>query len=110
MASLAQYKSFLEEIEEELLTARTKYREAKKEASTLHTAHNDRLHASVAEKQGVTALQLRKNLNQIERLRNEARRVRWALDTLKAGGVTQVEVIEGDSVLTHTSKAGMKQA
>ena len=46
----------LSEIEEELYTARTKYRAAKKEASKLRAAHNDRLYAAMAEKQGVTAL------------------------------------------------------
>jgi hypothetical protein len=99
----------LQEIEDELIAARTKYIAAKKEASKLHAAHNDRLHAAMAEKQGVTALQLRKNLNQIERLRKKARRVRWALDKLKAGGVTQVEVVQDDSIITHTSKAGIEK-
>jgi hypothetical protein len=100
----------LEEIEEELYTARTKYRAAKKEASKLRAEHNDRLYAAMAEKQGVTVLQLRKNLNQIERLRKKARRVRWALEKLKAGGVTQVEVVDDDEIITHTSKAGIEKA
>jgi hypothetical protein len=100
----------LKEIEEELLTAWTKYREEKKVASKLCAAHNGRLNTAMAEKQGVTVLQLRKNLNQIKLLRKKARRVRWALDKLKAGGVTQVEVIAGGSVITHTSQAGIKQA
>jgi hypothetical protein len=68
------------------------------------------LHAARAEKQGVTVLQLRKNLNQIERLRKKARRVRWALEKLKAGGVTQVEVVDDDEIITHTSKAGIEKA
>jgi hypothetical protein len=100
----------LQEIEDELITARTKYRAAKKEASKLRAAHNDQLHAGMAKKQGVTALQLRKNLNQIERLRKKARRLCWALDKLKAGGVTQVEVVQDDSIITHTSKAGIEKA
>jgi hypothetical protein len=95
----------LKEIEDELSIAGTKYRAAKKEA-----AHNDQLHAAMAERQGVTALQLRKNLNQIKPLRKKARRVRWALEKLKAGGVTQVEVVQGDSIMTHTSKAGIEKA
>jgi hypothetical protein len=100
----------LKEIEDELIIARTKHRAAKKEASKLRAAHNDRLHAGMVERQGVTRLQLRKNLNQIERPRKKARRVPWALDKLKAGGVTQVEVVQGDSIITHTSKAGIEKA
>ena len=100
----------LKEIEEELYTARTTYRAAKKEASKLRAEHNDRLYSAMAEKQGVTVLQLRKNLNQIEQLRKKARRVRWALEKLKAGGVTQVEVVDDDEIITHTSKAGIEKA
>jgi hypothetical protein len=39
----------LGEIEDELITAGTKYRAAKKEASKLRAAHNDWLHAAMAE-------------------------------------------------------------
>jgi hypothetical protein len=100
----------LAQIEAELQIARINYRAAKKEASKLRAAHNDRLYEEMATKQGVTALQLRKNLNQIERLRKQARRVRWALDKLKAGGLTQVEVVSGDQVIKYTTKAGIEKA
>jgi hypothetical protein len=66
----------LKEIEDELISAWTKYRAAKNEASKLRAAHNDQLHVAMAERQGVTPLQLPKNLNKIERLRRKAQRVR----------------------------------
>ncbi len=63
-------------------------------------ARNDRLYEAMATKrQGGTALQLRKNMNRTERLLKQARRVRWAVDKLKAGGLTQLVVVSGDQVL-----------
>jgi hypothetical protein len=64
----------------------------------------------MATKQGVTALQLRKNLNQIERLKKRARQVHWALHKLKAGGLTQVEVVSDDQMIKYTTKAGIEKA
>jgi hypothetical protein len=40
----------LQEIEDKLIAARTKYRAARKQASKLRAAHNDRLHAVMVEK------------------------------------------------------------
>jgi uncharacterized membrane protein YgaE (UPF0421/DUF939 family) len=100
----------LADIDAELKTAWINYRVAKKEASKLRAAHNDRLYEAMATKQGVTALQLQNNLNQIERLQKQAQRVRWALDKLKARGLTQVEVVLGDQVLKYTSKTDIEKA
>jgi hypothetical protein len=36
--------------------------------------------------------------------------VHWALDKLKAGGLTQVEVVSNDQVIKYTTKAGIEKA
>ncbi len=94
----------LDSIEQELTMARAQYKETKKKAAELRSSHNDRLHAAMAQKWGINARQMKKNMNQIERLRKQASRVRRATKKYRTGGLSQVEVHENGRLQTYTSK------
>jgi hypothetical protein len=85
------------------------YKETKKQASELSSAHNDRLHDAMAKKQGINATQMKKNSNQIERLRKQARRVRRATKKYRTGGLSQVKVKENSLLRTYTSKSDIER-
>jgi hypothetical protein len=63
----------------------------------------------MAKKQGINATQMKKNLNQIERLRKQARPVRRATKKYRTGGLSQVEVKENGLLRTYTSKSDIKR-
>jgi hypothetical protein len=103
------WRRSFESIEQELKTAQAMYKETKKQASELRSAHNDRLHDTMAKKQGINATQMKKNLNQIKRLRKQARRVRRATKKYRTGGLSQVKVKENGLLRTYTSKSGIER-
>jgi hypothetical protein len=60
-------------------------------------------------KQGINATQMKKNLNQIERLRKQARQLRRATKKYRtAGGLSRVEVKENGLLRTYTSKSDIE--
>jgi hypothetical protein len=63
----------------------------------------------MAKKQGINAAQMKKNLNQIERLCKQARRVRRATKKYRMGGLSQVEVQENGLLRTYTSKSDIER-
>jgi hypothetical protein len=103
------WRRSFESIEQELKTARATYKETKKQASELRSAHNHRLHDTMAKKQGINAMQMKKNLHQIERLCKQARRVRRATKKYRTGGLSQVEVKENGLLRTYTSKTDIER-
>ena len=78
----------MESIDQELVMARANYKVTKKQAAELRYSHNDRLYEAMAKKQGINAKQIRKNMNQIERLRKQARPVRRAIEKYQTGGLS----------------------
>ena len=88
------WRRSMADIEQALKEARATYYTTKKEATELRKQHNDRLHEALAKQQGLQVDQVKKNMNQIERLRRQARRIRRATNKRKSGGLAQVGVKE----------------
>jgi hypothetical protein len=103
------WRRSLESIEQELTVARANYKDTKKKAAELRSEHNDRLYAAMAKDQGINAKQIKSNMNQIERLRKQARRVRRATKKYRTGGLSRVEVKENGQLKTYTSKGDIER-
>jgi len=103
------WRRSLDSIERELTLARAQYKETKKKAAALRVEHNDRLYVAMAKERGLNAVQMKKNLNQIERIRKQARRVRRATRKFRTGGLSQVEVQENGRLQTYTSKGDIER-
>jgi hypothetical protein len=97
---VSPWQRSFERTEQELTMARAQYKDTKKQAAELRSAHNDRLYETMAKKQGINAKQMKKNMNQVKRLRKQARWVRRATKKYRTGGLSQVEVQENRRLQT----------
>ena len=60
---------------------------------------------AMAKKQGIHAKQIKKNMNQIEKLRKQARRIRRATKKNKTGGLSQVGVTKNGQAKQYLNKS-----
>jgi hypothetical protein len=90
--------------------AKSILRKSKLLASKWRTDHNSTLESALAKANGTTHQHEQRNLNWIETQRCQSHRIRCMNGKFQSGGLSKIEIVQDDgSIITHTSKHGIKR-